>query len=69
MIGCTPAPCASTENSSAANSALVSVTATAGIFEASQCLISFFTGTAPSSSEYSVCRRRWMNRGSGMGRS
>ncbi len=69
-MGWIPAPLASTENSSAANMALVSVTATAGMAAAVQRPISFFTGTAPSSSEYSVWTRRWMNRGAfDMGRS
>ena len=62
-MGCTPAPLARTENSNAANMLLVSVTAIAGIFILSQSPTSFFTGTAPSRSEYSVWTRKWMNRG------
>ena len=60
-MGWTPASFAVTENSSAANMLLVSVTATAGMFCAVQRPTSFFTGTAPSRSECSVWVRRWMN--------
>ena len=63
MIGCTPAACAVTENSSAANMLLVSVTATAGMPDAAQSFGRLLSRTAPSRSEYSLCRRRWMNRG------
>jgi hypothetical protein len=74
-----PAFAAVSENSSAQNMLLVSVTATAGmpaaatsperfspVFGSEPPSKSFFTRIAPSSSEYSVCRRRWMNRGSDM---
>ncbi|OIQ68556.1 hypothetical protein GALL_498520 [mine drainage metagenome] len=54
MIGCRPAAEAMVENSNAQNMLLVSVTATAGITAFSQRPMSFFTGTAPSSREYSV---------------
>ena len=64
MIGCTPCPLAVTENSSAAKQLLVSVTATAGISIFWHRPGSFFSRTAPSSREYSVWTRRWMNRGS-----
>ena len=63
VIGWTPAPLARTENSSAQNMLLVSVTAMAGIAILPQRPTSFLTGTAPSRSEYSVWVRRWMNRG------
>ena len=43
---------------------LVSVTATAGIFVFLQNSLIFFSGIAPSNSEYSEWRRKWMNRGS-----
>ena len=57
-----PASEAATENSSAANMLLVSVNATAGIRAARQSSGSFFSRIAPSSSEYSLCNRKWMNR-------
>ena len=46
-MGWTPVAIAATENSSAANMLLVSVTATAGIRDFTQRSTSFFTGTAP----------------------
>lgn len=58
-----PFAIASTENSNAANRLLASVTATAGWPCSAQSLISRLSGSAPSSSEYSVWVRRWTKRG------
>ena len=65
-MGWTPAFAAPSENSSAANMALVSVSATAGMPAPAAMPGSAFTRTAPSSTEYSEWTRRWMNRGWGM---
>ena len=62
MIGCTPRILRLDRNSSAANSALVSVSATAGMPFCAARSASFLTGIAPSSSECSEWVRRWMNR-------
>lgn len=58
MMGWIPAPDRVTENSSAENIALVSVTAMAGISFALHRSGSFFSRSAPSSKEYSVWVRR-----------
>ena len=54
MIGCTPAPAAPTENSSAANRLLVSVTATAGMLCLTASAGNFLTGTAPQQRIFGV---------------
>ena len=58
----TPCILLTAENSSAANILFVSVSATAGMPSPAITPGSFFMRIAPSRSEYSECRRRWMNR-------